>query len=318
MIVGVDGGNSKTELLAATADGEPLAHVRGPGSNSHGIGAAGTIAVVGDLWRQAGLEGPADVGVLYLCGADLPHDVEELERAAAELAWLRRAVVDNDTFALLRAGATSADAVAVICGAGFNYVGRSAAGGVARYPALGWETGDWGGGDALARDAVFLAARAEDGRGEPTALAGAIAGHFGAESAVAVGEAYHYRRLPLDRLREIAPLVLAAAEAGDSVARSLVERQAEEAALAALRALADLGLAEAPAEVVLGGGLVREGGLLHAEIEARLAARAPAARVVVLRDPPVVGAALAALDELGAPPEALDRLRSSFRELVGG
>ncbi len=40
VIVGADGGNTKTELVAATVDGELLALVRGPGSNSHAAGGA--------------------------------------------------------------------------------------------------------------------------------------------------------------------------------------------------------------------------------------------------------------------------------------
>jgi hypothetical protein len=74
----------------------------------------------------------------------------------------------------------------------------------------------------------------------------------------------------------------------------------------AVRALNDLGLEGA--EVVVGGGLVREGGLLHAEIERRLGFP-----VVVPVDPPVVGAALAALDAAGATPEACNRLRKALR-----
>jgi N-acetylglucosamine kinase-like BadF-type ATPase len=145
----------------------------------------------------------------------------------------------------------------------------------------------------LSRDALFLAARAVDGRGEPTALVAAIG------DVAAYAEAVHYRRRPL----ELAPLVLEVAEDGDAVARGLVERQAEEIALMVRRALRDLELDEAT--VVVGGGLVR--GLLRDEVEARIGP------IVVPRDAPVVGAALAALDAAGASPEAGERLREALR-----
>jgi N-acetylglucosamine kinase-like BadF-type ATPase len=293
-VAGADGGSSKTELLVATLEGEPIALVRGPGSNSHAVGAEGCIAVLAGLWRQSGA-GPVDRGAFFLCGADLPADVAELEAAVARQPWVRAATVENDTFALLRAGTDAEDAVAVVCGSGINCVARAAGGRVARYPSLGWETGDWGGGHMLSREALFLASRALDGRGEPTALVEAI-GDVGA-----LAEAVHYRRAPLD----LARLVLETAQAGDAVARGLVERQADEIALLVRRALRDLGLAAAT--VVLGGGLVRERGPLHDAVVARIGP------VVVPRDPPVVGAALAALEAAGAAPAAGRRLREALR-----
>jgi N-acetylglucosamine kinase-like BadF-type ATPase len=314
-VIGVDGGNSKTELLVATLAGEPLAYVRGPGSNSHGLGADGSVAVIADLVARARVETPFDHGAFYLCGADVPSDIAALAQAVNARGWVRQATVDNDTFALLRTGTHAADAVAVVCGAGINCVGRATDGRTARYPALGWETGDWGGSEALGREVVFCAARAEDGRGEATALVDVVRAHFGTESVAALGEDLHYGRVREQRLGELAPAVVAAAEAGDAVARRLVERLADEVVLLALKALRDLNLDSRPADVVLGGGMLRRGeGPLHAEIVSRLSARAPAARPLVPSEPPVLGAVLAALDTAGAPASAEHRLRGAFRD----
>jgi N-acetylglucosamine kinase-like BadF-type ATPase len=310
VILGADGGNTKTELVAATLEGERLAYVRGPGSNSHGPGGAeATAAVLAALVGRADVETPADTGVFFLCGADVPSDVVALEEALGRRALVRRAIVDNDTFGLLRAGTDAPDAVAVVCGGGINCVGRSAGGRTARYPALGWETGDWGGGEPLGREALFLAARAEDGRGEPTVLVELVRSHFDLDSATAVGEAVHYGRIPASRLGELAEPVVAAAGDGDAVARSVVARLADEIALLVERAFRDLGIGSA--DVVLGGGMLRDGsGLLHELVVSRLPA---AARVVVLREPPVLGAALAALDAAGAGDAAKARLREELR-----
>jgi N-acetylglucosamine kinase-like BadF-type ATPase len=237
--------------------------------------------------------------VLYLCGADLPPDIAALDAALSGRSWTRAATVDNDTFALLRAGTDDADAIAVVCGSGINCVGRRADGRIARYPSLGWETGDWGGGYMLSREALFLAARAADGRGEPTALVEALG------DVAKLGEDVHYGRVQL----RLAPLVLEIAAAGDPVARGLVERQAEEIALLVRRALRDLGLETAT--VVVGGGLLAPGGLLRDEIVERVGP------IVVPEDAPVVGAALAALDAVGASPEAGRRLRAAARSAGG-
>jgi N-acetylglucosamine kinase-like BadF-type ATPase len=325
-VIGVDGGNTKTELLVLDDGGEPVAYVRGAGSNSHGLGADGCVDVIAGLVERAGVDGPADHGAFYLCGADVPADIAALTDAVAARGWARSLIVDNDTFALLRTGTDARDAVAVVCGAGINCVGRSADGRIARYPALGWETGDWGGSDMLGRDVLFHAARAEDGRGEPTALVQVVRAHFATESVAALGEDLHYGRVRQQRLGELAPAVVTAAEEGDAIARRLVERLAEEVVLLVEKALGDLGLLstgdcpprgqspERPADVVLGGGMLRQGrGLLHDEVVTRLRDRAPAARPVVATDPPVLGAALAALDAAGASAGAGETLRSAFR-----
>ncbi|NUR24246.1 MAG: ATPase, partial [Catenulispora sp.] len=152
ILVAADGGNSKTDVVLADADGAVLASVRGPGSSPHLLGVPGSIALLDDLIRQARAQAglPVDLELaraeVYLAGADLPAEVDILMAAAAKAGWAAAHRVDNDTFALLRAGTDAPDAIAVVCGAGINCVGRNAAGESARFPALGPITGDWGGG----------------------------------------------------------------------------------------------------------------------------------------------------------------------------
>jgi N-acetylglucosamine kinase-like BadF-type ATPase len=309
VILGVDGGNSKTALVAATTDGELLSYVRGPGTNSHAVGAEGVADVIAALVAESGVEQPADHGVFFLCGADVPTDIEQLTAAVDSHGWAKSVLVDNDTFALLRAGSDAPDVVAVTCGAGINVVGRGADGRIARYPSLGWETGDWGGAEMLGRDVLRLAARGEDGRGDETVLTEIVRSHFGAAKVEDVGADVHYKRLPMSRLAELAPAVIEAADQGDAVAWSLVDYLATEIVLMTLRTLRDLGVKEA--DVVLGGGMLRGGdGLLYQLVAERLPL---GARPVPAQDEPVLGAALAALDAAGASDAAKSRLREELR-----
>ena len=310
VVLGVDGGNTKTDLAVATLDGEVIASLRGPGSNSHGLGVGGAVDVIASLVDGVAFDRPAEHGAFFLCGADVDQDIAELSAEIDARAWTREATVDNDTFALLRAGSDRADAVAVICGAGINCVGRRADGRVARYPSLGWETGDWGGAEAVGREALFLAARAEDGRGEATALVDVVRSHFGLATAYAVGEAVHYRRERDVRLGELAAAVVAAAGDGDAVARALVDRLANEIVLMVRRAFADLDVREA--DVVLGGGMLERGeGFLHERVVSAL----PGGAIPIAPDaPPVAGAVLAALDAVGATDDAKRRVREELRD----
>ena len=280
------------------------------------------MAVIGELVGQvaadAGVEPSqplAEHGAFYLAGADLPVEMEMLHRRIQVMGWSTKVVVDNDTFALLRAGSEHPDRVAVVCGAGINCVGVSADGGVVRFPALGRLSGDWGGGADLGSEALWHAVRAEDGRGRPTALRDGVARHFGTASVTDVVAAIHLREIPADRLHELALVLFAAAADGDDVARTVVTRLAEEVMLLATVALRRLSLLTTPADVVLGGGVLSaRDPMLLGTVTALVLREAPHARLRVVDGPPVVGAALLGLDALGVPPGAEGPLRSALLE----
>ncbi|MFI6601018.1 N-acetylglucosamine kinase [Nonomuraea sp. NPDC050536] len=331
ILLAVDGGNSKTDVALVTTRGEVLATGRsGPfAPQSEGVPAAVEVVVravrqavanLPEAVRQAAANpaGGGDLPALahvaaYLAGADLPVEEEALAGGFTARGFGDDIVVRNDTFALLRAGASGPWGVAVVCGAGINAVGVSPTGQLARFPALGRISGDWGGGLGLGEEALWHAVRAEDGRGPVTALAGLITTHFGASTVEDVVLGLHFGHLAEADLMDLAPGVLATAAAGDALARSLVERQAEEITVMAEVCLRRLDLLETPTEVILGGGiLAARDPLLTSLLDTSFALRAPRAKLVVADLPPVVGAALNGLEHLGASEEAKARLRSHY------
>ena len=317
-LVAVDGGNSKTDVVVCDTDGRVLARTRGPGTNHQTAGGFDVAlrrldTLVRAALRQSGLTGPAELAAVYLAGADLPAELATLTAAIDATGWAEKSTVDNDTLALLRAGTDAADAVAVVCGAGINCVGRAADGRIVRFPALGTLSGDWGGGGDIGLLALWHACRAEDGRGPDTTLSGAVAAHFGLATAADVAAAAHLDPVFTERLGELSPLVFAAATAGDDVARSIVVRQGEEVVAFAGAALRRLGLTRAHATVVLGGGVLRSRDpMLSRVIRDGLAKVAPYAAVTVSTAPPVLGAALLGMATLAAGPSAERQLRSGL------
>jgi N-acetylglucosamine kinase-like BadF-type ATPase len=207
------------------------------------------------------------------------------------------------------------DAVVVVCGAGTNCAGRSADGRTARFVALGAVSGDWGGGHDLADHTLREAARGEDGRGQPTALSKAVANHFGLPSVEAVSIALHLGDLPLDRIRELAPVLFEVATQGDEVASALITRQADEILAQHRVAATRLSLLTRPHTLVLGGGVLRaRHPHLHSQILAGAKAQAPQVKITVLDTPPVTGAALLALEALAAPPDTEQALRAAVAQ----
>ncbi|MFC9126596.1 N-acetylglucosamine kinase [Streptomyces sp. NPDC057099] len=315
-VLAIDAGNSKTDVAIVTADGEVLARARGGGFRPPSVGletAMNTLAeTVTRAFTTAGLTSVTHVSAC-LANADFPAEEDQLERALHARAWGTTGVVRNDTFAILRAGVTEPRGVAVVCGAGINCVGMHPDGRTARFPALGRVSGDWGGGWGLSEEAMWHASRAEDGRGPATSLSRTLPAHFGLASMYALIEALHLGQVAQSRRHELTPVLFATAADGDTIARAIVDRQAEEVVSMAVVALTRLDLVDEPTPVLLGGGvLAAEHPQLNTMIQNLLADRAPKAIPQVVTAGPVLGAALLGLDRVGSREGAQGRLRAHF------
>ncbi|MER6977945.1 N-acetylglucosamine kinase [Streptomyces carpinensis] len=315
-VLAIDAGNSKTDVAVVAADGTVLATARGGGFRPPAVGietAVDTLArAVEEAYATAGITSVSHVSAC-LANADLPVEEEQLAAALHARAWGTTVEVRNDTFAILRAGVAEPRGVAVVCGAGINCVGMRPDGRTARFPAIGRISGDWGGGWGLAEEAMWHAARAEDGRGEPTALARTLPAHFGLDSMYALIEALHLKTLDDHRRHELTPVLFATAAQGDPIAHSIVERLADEVVTMATVALTRLDLLTEETPVLLGGSvLAARHPQLDDGIRDLLSTRAPKATPQVVTARPVLGAALLGLDHVGAPPGPQRRLRTHF------
>ena len=321
LVVGADGGNSKTDLVLADTSGRVRARVRGAGTRPQQDGMAETVArlaaLVASARSQAGVcpDAPIEVGAFYLANVDTEPVEALMHKELTALGVAERLVVRNDTFAVLGAARAGRGGVGVVGGAGINAVGVHPDGRVARFLALGAHTGDWGGGRSLGMAALGAAIRAGDGRGPATMLRAAVAAHFDRDSPEEVALAVDERHLTWREIITLTPVLYAVAEAGDAVAGSIVDRMADEVATMAVALLTRLDLTRAAVPVVLGGGALQNAPerLLH-RVREKLAESAPRADVVVLDAPPMVGPLTDALMLAGAPEEAVEAARARLPE----
>jgi N-acetylglucosamine kinase-like BadF-type ATPase len=321
-VLAIDAGNSKTDVALIATDGRLVGTARGGPFHPHRVGAEaavdGLAAIVRAACADAGLvpgEGPIVQHVsACFANADLPPEHEALEIAVAAQGWGESSEVFNDTFAVLRAGLDEPRGIAVVCGAGINCSGVLPGRTPVRFAAVGHISGDWGGGGALWQEAMWWAARAEDGRGPDTRLRTELPRHFGLDTMAELIEAVHLGAIPEAQCLELTPVLFAVATDGDATAAGVVRRQAEEVVALVLAAMRRLDVLDEPIDVVLGGGVITGGhALLMDEIHRLLRDQAPFATTTVVRAPPVVGAALLGLDRIGAPAPAREQLRESFR-----
>lgn len=344
VLLAADVGNSKTDVVLFRPDGTLLAAARGRSASHQAVGmeagAQQLLALARDVRRAAGLDAPAipgaqpvipdgqvaapaipaaDLAVVCAAGADLRADVERLRRRYLRDGVGTAVLIANDTHAALRAGTDAGWGIAVVCGAGINCIGVAPDGREARFPALGATSGDWGGGGDLGAAALWSAIRGRDGRGPRTALERLVPDRFGLGRPLDVTMSIYRGRLPEERLADVAPDVFAAAAVGDLVARALLDRLADEVVAMTRSVARRLRLARSRPPVVLAGGVFRADDAAFLDrIRDGLDRAVSGAPVTVLDVPPVVGAALLALDTLDRPgrPAAASRLRAAITHAV--
>jgi N-acetylglucosamine kinase-like BadF-type ATPase len=322
-LLAVDAGGSKIDAVLLRRDGHLVGAARRRGVDHDGTGREGFLERVADAVRAACRDADIDadrrpvaaLGMYCIAGADLPADDRRIAGWFHRRGLTERDVVRNDTFAVLRAGTDRVWGVAVVCGYGTNCSAVAPDGRTFRFPAFGELSGDWGGGHDIGAAALWHSVRAEDGRGEATSLRELVPRHFGLKRPRQVTEAMYFERIAERRVVELTPLVFRAAADGDRIARRIVDRQADEIVRMAAAALRRLRMTRLDADIVLGGGIFSTGDpAFLPRIEEGLTRVAAKANVRVLDVPPVVGAALLALDSIGAGREAHRRARTALAD----
>ncbi len=312
IVLGIDGGGSKTHAVICDDHGEVLGTGTAGPSNWENVGLRGACDNIGDAIDRATAQGAQradlDAVVFGLAGVDWPSDVPRLEQAFTPLRLAAPPTIVNDAFVALRAGVRAPWGVVVIAGTGTVAAGRNRAGETHRTLGLGRILGDEGSASDVSEQGLRAVADAYVGRGAPTSLSQAYCDLAGAASVAELLEEYSRGGEPeLDA----AAVILQHAERGDVVARGIVDWAGGLLGESGRVIARHLGMEGEPFELVLSGGLFHGG---SEQLEQCIARELPTALLTRLEAPPVVGAALMALDQLGSRPssEVHDRLSSSL------
>jgi N-acetylglucosamine kinase-like BadF-type ATPase len=306
LVLGADGGNTKTIVAVADAAGKVLAAVRGPASDIYARAGteAALDAIAGTAHAALAAAGarPADLAATAwsLAGADWPEDFALLERElAARIAAPCAPNVVNDAIGGLRSGSPDFTGIAIVCGT-FNAVcARNADGRVFH---LGFWPDRVGGFD-LGHAALLAVYRDGLGLGPATALTPRALAAFEAKDVTALLHAFTRRaeRVPIFFVQRLAPILLDVADAGDAVARAIVRDGAHRLAAQARVSAARVDIPVRGTRVVLTGGVLQHPSPLLADT---IVADLPGAIPVRATAPPVIGALLLAYDSIGLAMEA--------------
>lgn len=259
LIVGVDGGGTKTTALAARLDGQILRQSSTGPSNHYAIGFETACRAI-ELAIEAVLQEEKLVSLcLGLAGVGRQEDMDQfLAWAHGKFQGIPLTVV-NDAQILLAAGAPSGLALALVCGTGSIAYGRTAEGLLVRAGGWGYLFGDEGSGYAIGAAALKAIMWAEDGRGEPTKLTGLVLDRKELKTPQDLIRSIYTAGSPRTEIAGLADLVeLAAAQ--DAVARSILDQAANDLALIVLAVYQKLG--SNPVPLALTGGTILNGAYL--------------------------------------------------------
>jgi glucosamine kinase len=302
LLVGVDGGGTKTRALLADERGNRIAEAVGAGSTvrpNEAEKSAGIIAgVVRDVLEEAD---HADARPRVVCvgvaGVGRESEREALFEALQAYNIADEIVVQTDFSIALDDAFGDGPGVLLIAGTGSSAFARGPSGATARCGGWGAVIGDEGGGAWIGRKALSVVSAAADGREPETALTGAVL------TAAEASEASELIRWAADatpaKLATLAPVVLSVADGGDLRANSIVSMAVEELALH-IRALARQLFTDERASVPVAftGGLLSKGSSYRKRLEHRLKSAVPGAQLHSAEIDPARGALRGALKQL--------------------
>jgi glucosamine kinase len=302
IVIGIDGGGSKTTALVADDKGSAIAEVTGMPSavRAGGVDESADIIerVVHDGLSEAGIDDTPRVVCVGVAGVGRESLRLELWEALTSREIADEIVVHTDYSIAFDDAFGQGPGILLLAGTGSVAVGRGPTGAMARCGGWGPDFGDEGGGAWIGRRALSVVAAAADGREPETALTGAV---LTASECADVSDliAWAAEASPAT-LASLAPIVAHVADAGDLRANSLLDIATEELALHA-RALARQLFADerAALPIALCGGLLTRGAALRKRLTHRLKSAVPGAQLAADEVVPARGAVRAALHFLG-------------------
>ena len=318
-VIGIDGGGTKTAAVILDQQG-----------NVCGVGEGGpsTYGVVPLEVTRRSIFVAASVAARH---ANVPsvgftaaflglgNVVSAVDRAAVRniavdlgLAAARRTGVDHDIRIALAGGLTGRSGIVLIAGTGTSCFGLNSAGQTWRAGGWGPLIDDEGSSYWLGIQAMRAAVLDYDGRGQSTRLTEAVRQKLALQEMDDLMNRLYAAEMTRTEIAALAPLVFEVAAQGDALALDLIRRGCAAMADCALAVARRLGLDQSPSELTLVGGLTKAGPALHAPFAEALHVRLPLCVLCPPELPPVLGAALLALQVAG---QALDEpLLSAVRQ----
>ena len=266
LIVGVDGGGTKTTAWLALCDASGVTVVGRAtvgGSNIQAVGAdaakANLLQAINGAFQSSGrLPERLECLCVGSAGSARADARAQLTQFLEERLDVAQLLLVSDAELLLAAAAEDGVGIALIAGTGSLAWGRNSSGMTARAGGWGFLLGDEGSAFAVGRAGVSAALRSVDSTGPMTLLAERICEHFRVDGPDALVSKVYGATDPRLEIASAAPVVFAAADAKDRIAVEIVHTAAQHLALLLTAAARQLQLPDSAALAMAGGLLVHQ------------------------------------------------------------
>ncbi len=308
LVLGVDGGGSKTAALIASLDSFGELHILGRGrggpSNLRLAGKQRSLQsldqAVDEALTEAGLQGRSlDYAVLALAGSSFSDVRDEVIAWAVSRNLSANVDIIHDAEPVLASGAAEGRGVALIVGTGSVAVGVNSKGQTATLGGWGHWFGDKGSGFDLGCKALSAVAEATDGIGPPTIMCELVLKRLEIADARRILQKLTATGDVRREVAAIAPIVLEAAELRDPLANEIVKNAVTEA-VKLVAAVADRLTFTKPYPLMLAGGIACRNRVFRKELISGLSLLSPPPDPVSIVDEPVNGCLKIARDKLAA------------------
>ncbi|HKP71474.1 MAG TPA: BadF/BadG/BcrA/BcrD ATPase family protein [Pyrinomonadaceae bacterium] len=301
IVLGVDGGGTKTQAVVTDEEGRVLGEGLAGPSNPLRVGVSNAAAAVREAADRAcavadvrrGDIVSAEIGLAGVRRADLR---ERMADALGTLGINSVEVVTDADIALY--GATDGKpGLVLIAGTGSICCGKNARG--KRVCTGGWGplAGDEGSGSWIARRALQAVARATDGRGDATRLADAACRYFNVAQPEDLSLAIYAPSMTNERIAGFGRDVIEAA-GRDAVAREIIADAGRELAALANTVIRKLHIERERFQVAYVGGVFRADELILDPLRTAIKRVAPHAFLAPPHLSPAVAAAKMAREQL--------------------
>lgn len=297
LVVGIDGGGTKTEGIAMNAKGEVVASARSGGVNLNFVPVEECERSVTEVvTRLAEMVSREEVVRVYsVMVPDLPTIQQEMRLAFPNACWH---TVAEHRAVLAAGGILEPYGIGVVAGTGSSIVGWNGADRRVAVGGWGMLLGDEGSATDIAIHAIRAVLHAFDGRGEPTALHEHLLDYFHVKQVWEITHRIFREKIPRHVLAGFAQRVSQAADGGDRVAQRILQQAGEQLGNDILSVARRLFTPHDRFPVVLGGGVFRAGEWVVTPLTQRVLQEFPHAHLFVPDDSPAVGLARLALANL--------------------
>lgn len=303
LMLGVDGGGTKTQAWLARIDDQGQPQVLGRGiagsSNKVAIGFESAMANLGDAIKQAFADAqlamsPIASAAFALAGSGTEEVRQQILDFVKQNFLVESASVIHDGQAVLQAGTPDGWGIAMIAGTGTVAYGANLSGKTAVVGGWGYWFGDEGSAYWLGQSALRAISHAADGRADPTALTAVILNKLETREPREILAALLRKGDVRREIANLAELVCQVAEQQDDVANQIVNQAAQHWSRH-IECLAQQLVPDEPFPLALAGGVLCGSSYARGRLIEQLEAKQLRTSSVEFVSEPVVGCVQLAL-----------------------